>query len=174
MAPHHLCIERASTFTSDSCSEVLLIYCPCFQMVIKVFVTCTDLRVGNCLTWIISFPRKWGQFPGHNIAISVKCLDHICHKTEIVRIDIFHLTSPHGIRTGGWSLLDLLVTCHWFSRKWRCLKLWPGYDIVMGPVFFCILSSMLSSGIRSCLSRWQRCSLTAHVFFVNHTDSGDL
>lgn len=142
MAPNHLRIERASTFSSDSCSEFLLIYCLCFQMAIKVSVTCADLRVGNCLTWIISFPRKWGQFPGHSIAISVKYLDRICHKTEIVRIDIFHLTSPHEIRIGGWSLLDLLVTCHWFSRKWHCLKLWSGYDVVIGSVFFCILTSV--------------------------------
>ena len=110
MAAHHLCIERTSTFTSGSYSEVLLIYCPCFQMVIKVSVTCADLRVGNCLAWIISFPRKWGQFPGHNIAISVKYLDRICHNTEIVRIDIFHLTSPHGIRRGG--LKSIGFTCH--------------------------------------------------------------
>lgn len=142
LAPHRLRIERASTFTSDSCSEILLIYCPCFHMAIKVFVTCTDLGVGNCLTWLISFPRKWGQFPGHNIAISIKYLDRICHKTEIVRIDIFHLTSPRGIRIGGWSLLDLLVTGHWFSRRWHCLKLWSGYDIVIWSLFLCILSSV--------------------------------
>jgi hypothetical protein len=95
----------------------LLIYCPCFQMVIKLFVMCAVPRVGNFLTRIISFPRKWGQFPGHSIAISVKYLDRICHKTEIVRTDIFHLTSQNGIRIGGWSLLDLLATVHWLSRN---------------------------------------------------------
>lgn len=41
-----------------------------FLDVNKLSVTYASLRVDNCLTWIIAFPRKWEQFPGHNIAIS--------------------------------------------------------------------------------------------------------